>query len=134
MESIRVKLVQHTLSNMAKGRMPQVMGQGNGFGQVFVQPKGSGDGAGHLGDFQSVGQPGAVVIPNGGEKNLGLMLQAAERLAVNNAIAISLEGGSQWARGFWMLTPLASPAAHGKGMEMPFFQGLLTLSNAANPL
>ena len=56
-----------------------------------MQLKDLRDGARDLRHFQRVGQPRAVVVARGREKYLGLVLQAAERLAVHDAIAIVLK-------------------------------------------
>ena len=56
------RLVQRPLPCVAKGGVPQVVSQGDGLGQVFVEPQAPGDGAGDLGDLQRVGQTGAVVV------------------------------------------------------------------------
>ena len=59
---------------MAKGGVAQVVAQGDGFGEVLVQTKRAGDGAGDLRDFERMGKPGAVVVPLGRKKDLGLLL------------------------------------------------------------
>ena len=40
--------VQRALSRVAEGGMPQVVAQGDGLGQILVQPQRPGDGAGDL--------------------------------------------------------------------------------------
>ena len=61
----------------------------------LLDAKGPGDGARNLADFEGVGQPRAVVIPLGSEEDLGLALQAAERLRVEDPVAVALEGRAQ---------------------------------------
>jgi len=99
--------VQGVLPGMAEGRMAQIVAQGYGLGQVFVQAQGPGYGARYLGHFQGVGEAGAKMVAFGSDKDLGLMLQPAEGLAMNNPVAIPLEFGPHPA-GF--LRPLPSPA------------------------
>ena len=41
-------LVQRPLSGMAKRSMTKIMAQCNGFGQIFIEPQGSGNGPGNL--------------------------------------------------------------------------------------
>ena len=48
LEAIRAELVQRLLTRMAKGRMPQIMGQTDGLGQILVEPQSTGNGAGDL--------------------------------------------------------------------------------------
>ena len=61
-EPLRAELVQCALSRMAKGRVPQVMGQADGLGQILVEAQGAGNGAGDLRNLQRVGEPGAVEV------------------------------------------------------------------------
>ena len=65
--------VQRALPRVAKGGMAQVVAQGDGLGQILVQPQGASDGAGDLRDLQRVGQPGAVMVPLGRKKDLGVL-------------------------------------------------------------
>ena len=60
---VRAHLVQCPLPCMAERRMAKVMAKGNGFHQVFVHPKGFGNGPCVLGNFQGMSQPCPVVIP-----------------------------------------------------------------------
>ncbi len=54
--------VQNHLALVPEGRMPEVMRQGDGLGQVFIQHQRAGDVAGNGGDFHRVRQAGAEVI------------------------------------------------------------------------
>ena len=106
---------------MAKGRMTDIMPQGNGFGQIFVQPHGPGDGTRNLGDFQCMGKPGAVLIPEGRQKNLGFMFQPPEGIAVQNPVAVALKGGSNLIGLFSSPPPPALGAETSKGRHEAFF-------------
>jgi hypothetical protein len=68
------KFSQSLLSGMAEGSVAKVMSQSDGFGQILIQTQGFSDGAGYLGDFKGMGQPGSVMVSEGGEENLGLVL------------------------------------------------------------
>ena len=57
--------------------MAAVVAKGDGLGQGQIQATGPGDGQGHLGDLQGVGQPGPLVIV-GKHEHLGLAGRAAE--------------------------------------------------------
>ena len=48
LEAIRAELVQRLFTRMAKGRMPQIMGQTDGLSQILVEPQSTGNGAGDL--------------------------------------------------------------------------------------
>jgi hypothetical protein len=55
-EAMRLKgLIEGLFAGVAEGRMADVMGQGEGFGELGVEAEGRGEGAGDLGDFKSVG-------------------------------------------------------------------------------
>ena len=90
----RIKLVQHLLALVAEGGMAQVVGQGDGFGQVLVEVEGAGDVAGDGGDFDGVGEPGAEMVAGAVEENLGLVFQAAKGAGVDDAVAVALVFGA----------------------------------------
>ena len=48
LEAARAEFIQGPLARVAEGRVPQIVGQADGFSQVFVQPQRPGDGAGDL--------------------------------------------------------------------------------------
>ena len=91
LEAIRAELVQCLLTCMAKGGMPQIMGQTDRLGQILVEPQGPGNGAGDLRNLQCMSQPGPVQIAFRREKHLRFLLEAAEGLAVQHPVTVSLE-------------------------------------------
>ena len=50
------------------------MGQGQGFGQIFIEAHDTGDSPCHLGHLNGMGKPGAVVVALMIHKNLGFMV------------------------------------------------------------
>ena len=54
--------------------MADVVDEGEGFGEVFIEAEGRGDGAGDLGDFDCVGEPVAEVVGEAGGEDLGFVL------------------------------------------------------------
>ena len=84
--------VERILAGVGEGRMPDVVGQGEGFGEVLIESEGGGDGAGDLGDLDGVGETIAEMIGKAGGEDLGLGFQAAEGARVDDAVAIALEG------------------------------------------
>ena len=42
------ELVERVLAGVAEGRVAEVVGEGDGFGEVLVEAEGAGDGAGDL--------------------------------------------------------------------------------------
>ena len=85
---------QRRLTGVAKGRMSQVMPHGDGLGKILVQAQGPCHGAGDPRDLQRVRHTGAVVIPLRSKEHLGLVHQAAEGLAVHNAVIVPLKAGA----------------------------------------
>ena len=77
-----------------KGVCPRSCPQGDGLGQILVEPQGLADGPGVLGYLQRMGQPGPVMIPFGKKEYLRLLLQPAKRLAVEDPVPVPLEDGT----------------------------------------
>ena len=80
---------------MAERRVPQVVAERDGLGQVLVEPKGAGDGARYLRHFQGMGEPRAEVIAFGSQEHLRFVRQATEAFAMQDLIAVALEFGTQ---------------------------------------
>src|SRR6478672_4420043 len=84
---------QHFFAGMPERRMPEVVGKGDGFGQVFIKAQSPRDGAANRRDFDRVGEPCAQMIAGTVEENLGLVLETTKRARVNNPSTIALEFG-----------------------------------------
>ena len=80
--------------------MAEVVRQRDGFGQVFVEPQGAGEGAGDLGDFQGVGQPRPVMVLFGVNEDLRLVLEPPKGLGVQDPVPVALELGADGVRRF----------------------------------
>ena len=89
--------VQHPLADVAEGGVPQVVAQGDGLGQVLVEAQGAGDGPGHLLHLQGVGEPGPVVVAQRRHEHLGLVLEPAKGLAMEDPVPIPHEAGADLA-------------------------------------
>src|SRR5690606_34894731 len=98
--------VQFVLAGMAERRVAQVVRQGDGLDEVFVQAQVASDGARQLGHFQAMGQARAEQIPFVVDEDLGLVFQQAEGVAVDDAVPVPLEGVAALRRGF-RVTPAA---------------------------
>src|SRR5437763_3591001 len=88
---------------MAKWRMPKIVREGNGFGQIFVQPQGPRDRTADGGDLNRVSQTRAQVIAGPVEKHLRLVFQTAKRARMNDPRPIALKlcaKGMLWLRMF----------------------------------
>ena len=134
-EAAGAELVERAFPRMAEGSMAEVMPQGDGFGQVFVQAQRAGDGAGDLADFQRVGQPGAVMVAFRRKKDLRFLLEPSERLAVQNPITVALVARAQ--RVFRLRSAAAAAALAQSGVAaqgQPFDGlGLFTDSHGQPP-
>ncbi len=91
-EPARHQAAQHPLAGVPERRVAQVVTERDRFGQLFVQPQHLRDRARDLRDFERVRQPRAIVIAGRREEHLRLVLEPTERLGVDDAIAIALEG------------------------------------------
>ena len=90
-EAARHQLVDDVLPRMAERRVPEVVPERDRFGQLLVQAQDLGDRPRDLRHLERVRETRAVVIAGGREEDLGLVLQAPKRLAVDDAIAIALK-------------------------------------------
>ncbi len=89
-----VNLSQYCLTSVSKGCMAEVMPQGDGLGEVFVEPEGARDGAGDLGYLEDVREARPVVVALWGKKYLSLVFQAPERLTVDYPVSVTLVAGA----------------------------------------
>jgi hypothetical protein len=94
------ELVELTLTGMAKRRVAEIMGQGQGFGEIFIETQRACSGPPNLGNFDGMGKPGPVVIALVINENLGLVLQAPKGGGMNDAVPVTLERGPWRALGF----------------------------------
>ena len=83
--------VESFFAGVSKGRVADVMDQGESFDQVHIQTELRGDGSGDLRHFDGVGQTVAKVIGEAAGEDLGLGFEAAKSPRVDDAVAISLE-------------------------------------------
>ena len=112
-----MSVVEDALAGVSERRVPEVVSERDRFGQLFVEPQHLGDAARDLRDLQRVGQPRAVVIAGRREEHLGLVLEPAERLAVNDAIAVALKGRTDGILGSGRRRPRVSALLAACGRE-----------------
>ena len=122
LEAAGRELIQRPLSGVAEGGVAKVVGEADGLGQVLIEPQRPGDGAGDLGDFQRVGQAGAVEVALRREEDLRFLLEPPERLAVEHPVTVPLE---HRADGVLFLRPLPAPACiaerRPRGQRQPLY-------------
>jgi hypothetical protein len=108
-ESKRRDAVERTLSCMSKRRMSQVVAKRNRFDQVFIETKRLGNRPCILGNLQSMGKPGPIMISRRRQKDLGLVFEPAEGLAVQDPVSVTLKSGPDITGHF---RPYSAPALH----------------------
>ena len=82
------------LAGVSAGPVSTVVPERDGLGERHVQAEPGGDGPGHLGHLEGVGEPGALVVFREDE-HLGLAGQSPERRAVQDAVPVPLEAGAE---------------------------------------
>ncbi len=83
------------LAGVAERRVAEVVPERDRLGQVLVELQGAGHGAGDADHLERVREAGAVVVALGGDEDLGLVLEPAERLCVDDTVAVALEWRAQ---------------------------------------
>ena len=91
--------IKRALASVAERRMAEVVGERQRLGEVFVETKPAGERAGYLCHFERMCEPRAVVIAFVENEDLGLVLEAAERGRMDDAVAVAAEGAAALARG-----------------------------------
>ena len=109
--------VERVLPGVAERGMAQVVRQGNGLDQIFVQSQRAGDGAAELGDLQRVRQARAEQVAFVVQEHLGFVDQTPKRRAVNDAITVALEVVARRRRIFGMAPTPAQLWAACVGLE-----------------
>src|SRR5688572_28105100 len=92
-EATRHQFAHHPFAGVAERRVAEVVPERNRFGKLLMQPQHLGNGPRNLRHFERVRQSRAVMVAGRREKHLRLVLQPPERLGVDDAIPIALEGG-----------------------------------------
>ena len=130
------QFIEDHLALMAEGRVPQIVRQRDGFGQVFIQLQGTGDVAGDGGDFHRMRQPCAQMVARAVQEHLRLVFEPAKRARVNDAVAIALVVGAPVGRFFRILAAAGVRAELGVRREVlplqlfQFFAGARHVPNS----
>ena len=74
---------------MAKWRMPEIVCQGERFGEVFIQAKGPRDRPSNLGDLEGMRETCAVMITFVLDENLGLAEQPPKGVGMDDPVAVA---------------------------------------------
>ena len=114
--------VERRLARVAERRMTEVVAEPDRLGEILVQLQGSGDHPCDPARFERVRHARAVVVAGRVDEDLRLPLQPAERLRVEDPVAVALKRGPNAA---FLLRPLAATGlvrAHGERREGVRFQ------------
>jgi hypothetical protein len=95
----------------------EIVRERHGFGEIGVEPQGFGDGAGDLRRFHRVGQAGPIVVALVVHEDLRLVLEPAEGGAVDDAVAVALEGHAERVLVLGMHAAAGGRAVDGVGRE-----------------
>jgi len=92
---LRHQFMKRFFTQMTKRGMAEIVGQGNRLSQIFVQSQRPGEGACDAGNLDGMGHPSPVMVAAAVEENLGFVLETAKGAAMNNAVAVPLEDGTE---------------------------------------
>jgi hypothetical protein len=85
------QLVERLLAGVPERRVAEVVTEPDRLDEVLVQAQGTGDAAGDARRLERVGEPRAEVVTLGVDEDLRLVAQPAERLGVDDPVAIALK-------------------------------------------
>lgn len=114
--------------------MPEVVSEGDGLGEIFVEAEGAGDGAANGGDFDGVGEPGAKMIPCAVEEDLGFIFETAKGAGMDDAGAVALEFGAVGVGRFLVFASGGKAGFLGVGSEGGDFHAFEILSGAEHKM
>src|SRR5262245_39196581 len=83
---------QSSLARVAKGRVAQIVSQGERLGQILVEPKHAGHSAGDLRHLQTMREARSIVVPLMEYEHLRLVGEASEGGGVHDAVPVALKG------------------------------------------
>src|SRR5207244_11933568 len=92
-EAVRQKLPEQLLTDVAERRVPNVVAHRHCLDEVLVETEAARHGSADLRPLERVRQARAVVAADRSEEDLRLVLEPAEGLAVDDAVAIERERG-----------------------------------------
>ena len=114
--------IERCFARVPERRMAEVVPEPDRLGEILVQLQRAGDYARDAARFERVRHARAVMVAGRVDEDLRLPLQAAERLRVEDAVAVALKRRADAA---FVLRPLASArlvGAHGERREGVLFQ------------
>ena len=112
--------VERLLARMAERRVPEVVPEPDRLDEVLVQAKRAPDAARDTGRLERVREPRAEMVALGIDEDLRLQPQTAERLRVDDPVAVALERRPKPALVLREVAPTRLVGAHGERRQPPF--------------
>ena len=100
----RESFVEGAFSGMSERRVADIVDEGQGFDEVFVEVEGAGNGSCDLGDFQGVGETAAEVVREAAGEDLRFAGEATEGTSVQDTVAVALKWTAEGVGWFGMGT------------------------------
>jgi len=122
---LALDLVERLLARVPERRVAHVVPEPHGLDEILVQAQRSGDPARDPGRLQGVREARPEVVAAGVDEDLRLVPEPAERLRVDDPVAVALERRPQAALLLRVYAAAALVRAHGERREPP----LLVLSD-----
>ena len=120
-EALAQELVERLLARVAERRVTEVVTEPDRLDEVLVQAQRPCDAAGNAGRLERVREPRAVVVAGRVDEDLRLVHQPAERLRVDDPVAVALERRPQPAFVLRPGTAARLVGAHGKRRKPTLF-------------
>src|SRR5262245_23453926 len=98
---------------MAERRVAEIVGERHGLAEILVEAERTADGAGDLRHLQRMREPRPEVIALVIDEDLRLVLQAAERRRMDDAVAVALKRAAGGILALAMQTATALPRQRG---------------------
>ena len=89
--AVGAEAVKGGLSGVSEGRVPEIVSECDGLGEILVQPQGARHCPRDLRDLKRMRQARSVVVADRGEKDLCLALEPPEGRAVQDAVSVPLK-------------------------------------------
>jgi hypothetical protein len=115
--------VERSLAGMTKGRMAEIVCEGDSLRKILVESEGASHCPANRGHLNGMSETGPIMIARAIEKNLGLPIQTTEGGPVNDTVAIPLIAGAEGMFRFRTQPPCALRSPLGIGSQERFAGG-----------
>ncbi len=119
-EALGEEASEELLTDVAERRVADVVAEGHRLDEILIEPERDGHRAADLAHLEDVREARAVVVADRREEDLRLVLRAPERLAVDDPVAVDLEGGPCRRGLFRAVPPRGGRSRRGRRQELLF--------------